>query len=367
MASRPGFQSGPVLLPAQSLSEVRTPQRCSRLRQECGKAHAKRQDSGTVAPSVAVSAPGEASAVKPCPARAKTPAVRHPWCPVGSRPLCRSGTGGCRNRSRPVRRALAGRSAGGCRWPGAPPPPGRLAVPLPRSCCDTGAHTASGGPPRREGPRRLFPAPQSLVSELLPASVRLLNAVLAGRGTVCAFPCGRPQGTDRRRLADRSGRTPPQEAGRSPDWRHAETARGKDGAPPPGSAPPDVRLPVRLCRRRLAGPLRVRPGSVRAWGLDVEDTAQEVAVWAELPGFETSELDVQLSGNLLTVRLERTVTSPCIDVSLADAKECSRGPSSGPRTPAPEWPGTGEPPTATRPLSLASRQRVWGSPPGGER
>jgi HSP20 family protein len=41
------------------------------------------------------------------------------------------------------------------------------------------------------------------------------------------------------------------------------------------------------------------------WGLEVEDAAQEVVVRADLLGFEASDLDIQLSGNLLTVRVGR--------------------------------------------------------------
>jgi HSP20 family protein len=42
---------------------------------------------------------------------------------------------------------------------------------------------------------------------------------------------------------------------------------------------------------------------MKPWGLEVEDKGHEVIVRAELPGFEASELDVQLAGNLLTVRV----------------------------------------------------------------
>jgi HSP20 family protein len=45
---------------------------------------------------------------------------------------------------------------------------------------------------------------------------------------------------------------------------------------------------------------------MKPWGLEVEDKGQEVVVRAELPGFEASELDVQLTGNLLTVRVQQT-------------------------------------------------------------
>jgi HSP20 family protein len=40
------------------------------------------------------------------------------------------------------------------------------------------------------------------------------------------------------------------------------------------------------------------------WGLELEEKGQEVVIRAEVPGFEASELDVQLTGNLLTLRAE---------------------------------------------------------------
>ncbi|MCS6851443.1 MAG: Hsp20/alpha crystallin family protein [Gemmataceae bacterium] len=41
------------------------------------------------------------------------------------------------------------------------------------------------------------------------------------------------------------------------------------------------------------------------WGLDVHDDGSEVTVRAEAPGFEAQDFDVQISGNLLTIRAER--------------------------------------------------------------
>ena len=52
-------------------------------------------------------------------------------------------------------------------------------------------------------------------------------------------------------------------------------------------------------------PLGPEFGLDRPWGLDVEERDQEVVVKAELPGFEAGDLDVQMSGNTLTVRAER--------------------------------------------------------------
>jgi HSP20 family protein len=43
----------------------------------------------------------------------------------------------------------------------------------------------------------------------------------------------------------------------------------------------------------------------RFGGLDVEDSDQEVVVRAEVPGFEPGEVDVQVSGNVLTVKAEK--------------------------------------------------------------
>jgi HSP20 family protein len=39
-------------------------------------------------------------------------------------------------------------------------------------------------------------------------------------------------------------------------------------------------------------------------GLEMEEKENEVVVRAEVPGFEASELDVRLAGNLLTIRAE---------------------------------------------------------------
>ena len=41
------------------------------------------------------------------------------------------------------------------------------------------------------------------------------------------------------------------------------------------------------------------------WGLDVEERDQEVLIKAEVPGFEPGDLDVQVSGNNLTVKAEQ--------------------------------------------------------------
>src|SRR3954465_13667349 len=43
----------------------------------------------------------------------------------------------------------------------------------------------------------------------------------------------------------------------------------------------------------------------QGWGLDVEDSGKEVVVRAEAPGFEASDFDVQVAGDVLTIRADR--------------------------------------------------------------
>jgi len=43
----------------------------------------------------------------------------------------------------------------------------------------------------------------------------------------------------------------------------------------------------------------------RFWGLDLDDTGNEVVVRAEAPGFEAGDFDIQVSGNLLTIRAQK--------------------------------------------------------------
>jgi HSP20 family protein len=40
------------------------------------------------------------------------------------------------------------------------------------------------------------------------------------------------------------------------------------------------------------------------WGFDVEETEKEVVYRAEMPGFEVPEIDVRVSGDVLTIRAE---------------------------------------------------------------
>jgi HSP20 family protein len=76
----------------------------------------------------------------------------------------------------------------------------------------------------------------------------------------------------------------------------------------------------------------------RNWGLDLEERDNEVLVRAEMPGFETNEIDVHLANNILTIegkhpvregheneprqynQVRRSVTLPAgLDVERIDA------------------------------------------------
>ncbi len=41
------------------------------------------------------------------------------------------------------------------------------------------------------------------------------------------------------------------------------------------------------------------------WGLDVDDNGKEIVVRAEAPGFHPGDFDVQVAGDVLTIRAER--------------------------------------------------------------
>jgi HSP20 family protein len=56
---------------------------------------------------------------------------------------------------------------------------------------------------------------------------------------------------------------------------------------------------------RWAQPFGEELGLGRFWAADVEENDQEMVVKAEVPGFEPNELDVQVSGNVLTVKAEK--------------------------------------------------------------
>jgi len=42
----------------------------------------------------------------------------------------------------------------------------------------------------------------------------------------------------------------------------------------------------------------------RMWGMDVQETDNEILVRAEAPGFEPKDFDIQVEGNVLTIRAE---------------------------------------------------------------
>jgi len=41
------------------------------------------------------------------------------------------------------------------------------------------------------------------------------------------------------------------------------------------------------------------------WGLEMDDTAKEIVVRAEAPGFEPGDFDISITGNTLTIQAER--------------------------------------------------------------
>jgi HSP20 family protein len=45
--------------------------------------------------------------------------------------------------------------------------------------------------------------------------------------------------------------------------------------------------------------------SLRVWDFDVTEKDQEIAVRAELPGFEENDLDVRIDNNVLTIKAEK--------------------------------------------------------------
>jgi HSP20 family protein len=52
-------------------------------------------------------------------------------------------------------------------------------------------------------------------------------------------------------------------------------------------------------------PMSMETGWARPWGLDVTAEGNEMVVRAEVPGFETNDLDVRVQGDVLTIRAER--------------------------------------------------------------
>jgi HSP20 family protein len=51
--------------------------------------------------------------------------------------------------------------------------------------------------------------------------------------------------------------------------------------------------------------LELDDGLDRVWGLDLEEEGDKLVVRAEMPGFDASELDLQLSGRSLTIKAEK--------------------------------------------------------------
>jgi len=56
---------------------------------------------------------------------------------------------------------------------------------------------------------------------------------------------------------------------------------------------------------RWPSPVDTEYGLDSFWGLGIEDHENEIVVRAEVPGFESNELDVQLGGGLLTIKAEK--------------------------------------------------------------
>jgi HSP20 family protein len=92
-------------------------------------------------------------------------------------------------------------------------------------------------------------------------------------------------------------------------WKKKSNDKGREPAPYKGHPLAELRdefdsLFDRFLSRWVE-PFGENLGLGRFWALDVEDKDDEVVVKAEVPGFEPGELDVQLSGNLLTIKAEK--------------------------------------------------------------
>lgn len=60
-----------------------------------------------------------------------------------------------------------------------------------------------------------------------------------------------------------------------------------------------------LFERMFGGlPMVFEPSEELTWGFETEDAGKEFIVRAELPGYEVGEIEVELSGNVLTIRAE---------------------------------------------------------------
>jgi HSP20 family protein len=54
-----------------------------------------------------------------------------------------------------------------------------------------------------------------------------------------------------------------------------------------------------------AGPFGAEPGTMHFWDFDVEEADQEVIVRADMPGFETDDIDIRMDQNGLTIQAEQ--------------------------------------------------------------
>jgi HSP20 family protein len=73
--------------------------------------------------------------------------------------------------------------------------------------------------------------------------------------------------------------------------------------------------PFELFRREMDGLLEEffggpmmqadQEGGQRFWGLDMHEEGNDVVIRAEMPGFEQKDLDVQIDGDLLTIKAEK--------------------------------------------------------------
>ena len=52
-------------------------------------------------------------------------------------------------------------------------------------------------------------------------------------------------------------------------------------------------------------PLDEDRGQMRVWDFNINETDKEIVVRAEMPGFEEKDLDVQLQGNVLSIKAEK--------------------------------------------------------------
>ena len=86
-------------------------------------------------------------------------------------------------------------------------------------------------------------------------------------------------------------------------------------------------------------------GRDRFWAMDFDENEKEFVVKAEAPGFDASDLDVSVSGNLLTIKAEKKKESesepschgPGIATDIPEESQVSHNPrvreSSAPRLP----------------------------------